>query len=392
MSAFPSLKPHFSRSLAATGGRLHLAAHSHHLWPDASYDGHMAAWQDAAEHWDAKWARVFGELMPAAQRHVAARLNLPDPATIAFAPNTHDFVNRLLSACPPGTTPRVLTTDAEFHSAARQFARLAEDGMIDLTIVPARPFATFMQRFAEAAGGRFDLVFVSHVLFNSGWVVPDLPALVASVTDPDALVAIDGYHGFMALPTDLAPIAARAFYIAGGYKYAMAGEGICFMHCPPGFAPAPRNTGWYASFGSLNAARSGGVPYGGDGSRFMGATFDPSGLHRLNAVMAWLDGIGLGVERIHARAHAMQHAIMERLAPAGIDGFRPADLLVPLDDPGRGNFLAFDTPRAPALHDMLRASGIVTDVRGSVLRMGFGLYHDPGDAGAIAERIIAALR
>jgi hypothetical protein len=38
----------FSRSLAADPSRLHFAAHSHHLWPDSSYDGHMQAWEDAA--------------------------------------------------------------------------------------------------------------------------------------------------------------------------------------------------------------------------------------------------------------------------------------------------------------------------------------------------------
>ena len=53
---------------------------------------------------------------------------------------------------------------------------------------------------------------------------------------------IDGYHGFMALPTDFAAIAGRAFYLAGGYKYAMAGEGVCFMHCPPGYVPCGRAT------------------------------------------------------------------------------------------------------------------------------------------------------
>ncbi len=33
-------------------------------------------------------------------------------------------------------------------------------------------------------------------------------------------------------------IAASVFYLGGGYKYAMAGEGMGFMHCPPGFGDA----------------------------------------------------------------------------------------------------------------------------------------------------------
>ena len=45
-------------------------------------------------------------------------------------------------------------------------------------------------------------------------------------------------------------------YLAGGYKYAMAGEGACFMHCPPGFGARPRNTGWYASFAFAIATSS----------------------------------------------------------------------------------------------------------------------------------------
>ena len=40
-------------------------------------------------------------------------------------------------------------------------------------------------------------------------------------------VVIDGYHAFMALDPPFSPsAAASAFYLAGGYKYAMAGEGM----------------------------------------------------------------------------------------------------------------------------------------------------------------------
>ena len=87
-------------------------------------------------------------------------------------------------------------------------------------------------------------MFVSQVFFNSGYALPDIDALVDAVATPERLVVIDGYHAFLALPVDLSRIADRAFYLAGGYKYAMAGEGACFMHCPPGFgAPASRRGG-----------------------------------------------------------------------------------------------------------------------------------------------------
>ena len=43
-----SYKRLFSRSLQAAPDRLHMAAHSHHLWPDISRDAQIEAWDDAA--------------------------------------------------------------------------------------------------------------------------------------------------------------------------------------------------------------------------------------------------------------------------------------------------------------------------------------------------------
>src|SRR6185295_14885913 len=111
-----------------------------------------------------------------------------------------------------------------------------------------------------------------------------------------SVVVIDGYHGFMAVPTDLSAVAGRAFYLAGGYKYAMAGEGVCFLHCPQGYGPRPRDTGWYAGFSALEKG-AGGVPYANDGIRFLGATFDASGLYRFNAVQDWLHAEGWTVDK-----------------------------------------------------------------------------------------------
>ena len=69
-----SFKPLFERSLAANPGRLHFAAHSHHLWPDASFDGQVDCWEDAARLADRKWDRIMGEVWPEAQAHVASEL------------------------------------------------------------------------------------------------------------------------------------------------------------------------------------------------------------------------------------------------------------------------------------------------------------------------------
>jgi selenocysteine lyase/cysteine desulfurase len=382
------LRAHFRTFREADPARIHLAAHSHHYWPDAACAAHARAVQDAARLADDKWDAIFGELIPRCQRGIARVLNLPDPATIAFAPNTHEFVVRLLSALTPERPLHMLTTDSEFHSFTRQIARLQEDAILFADRVPTEPFDTFHERFARAAaGGGYDLVFVSHVFFNSATTAGDLVALANAVLSDRTLLVIDGYHGFMALPTDLAPIADRAFYLAGGYKYAMAGEGACFMHCPAGYAPRPRDTGWFAAFGALTGAQDG-VPNGADGSRFMGATFDPSGLYRLAAVFDWAEETGLTVEAIHAHAMALQALFLKEIA--GVAPLQQARLVTPLAAP-HGHFLTYETPRAQEIHARLASGGIVTDVRADRIRFGFGCYHAAEDIAPAVAAIARAL-
>ena len=378
-------KDAFTRFLQHHPQRLHVAAHSHHPWPDVSFDAHQQAWLDAAAHHDDKWDVVFGEVLPEAQRHVAQRLGLPDPTTVAFAPSTHALLLRLLSCLP--RPARVLTTDAEFHSFDRQIRRFEEEGWAVVERVAAEPFASLPDRLVDAAArGAQHLVFVSQVLFDSGWALPDLCAVVAAVPGPDTFVVIDGYHAFMALPTDLAAIERRAFYLAGGYKYAMAGEGACFLHCPPGHAPRPPDTGWFAGFGALEDHRGGPVAYAADGSRFLGATFDPSGLYRFNAVQRWLRQEGIEVTAIHRHVRALQDRLLAGLAGAGLD---LGELLPPAGRGDRGHFLTFRRPDAADLQQRLRRADVVTDNRGDRLRIGFGIYHDASDVAGPAWRTAA---
>lgn len=383
-----SWKAAFGRFREADPQRLHFAAHSHHYWPDVAFDAQQRCWEEAARLADRKWEAIFGELVPRAQAGIAALLGLPDPASLAFGPNTHGFLLRLLSCLPQDRPVRVLTSDGEFHSFERQLRRLEEAGRAEVTRIPAEPFADFTPRFRKAAaeGGR-DLIYLSQVFYNSGYAVPDLADIVAAVPEPEALVVIDGYHGFLARPTDLSAIAQRAFYMSGGYKYAMAGEGVCFLHCPPGRAERPPDTGWFAAFGALTAKADGRVPYGADGSRFLGATFDPVGIYRLNAVLDWLAAEGITPAAIHAHALALQEAFVAGLPALGIPGLAPETLVVPLKAPSRGNFLTFRTPEAGALYEKLLARNIVTDHRGDRLRFGFGIYQDESDVAALIERL-----
>lgn len=380
-----SFKPLFARSLAAEPGRLHMAAHSHHLWPDASRAGQIRCWDDAAALADRKWDVVMGEIWPAAQTEVASELGTGRPDAVVFAANTHDFLLRLWAAAPrrAGGPLRILTSDGEFHSARRQFARWQESGAIVLDTVPAEPFGDFKERFlAAASSGGYDLVLVSHVLFGSGRVTGGLESLAELARPEGPWIVVDGYHAFMALDAPLPPpLGDRLFYLAGGYKYAMSGEGLGLMHCPPGFGERPPLTGWYAEFEDLSLP-PGLVGYARDAMRFMGATFDPSALYRFLAVREALSAEGLTTAQISGLVDDLQQLLLERLEGTPLGN---AELLNPLDGGPHARFLAFRAPDAPSWCSALAERGIVTDVRGDVLRVGLGLYHDEQDIDVFAK-------
>ena len=208
---------------------------------------------------------------------------------------------------------------------------------------------------------------------------------LATLGRPDGpWVVVDGYHAFMALEAPFQQPAARsAFYLGGGYKYAMSGEGCAFMHAPPGFGERPRITGWYAEFEDLTLP-PGSVGYAKDASRFLGATFDPSALYRFNAVRRMLADNGLTTARISSHVERLQRQAMAGLNETPL---RAAELLNPLDAGPHARFFAFRHPDAQRWYAQLKSSNVITDVRGDVLRIGFGIYQDERDV----DRLVGML-
>lgn len=383
-----SYKHLYSRFLSTNPERLHFAAHSHHLWPDVTRDAQLQVWDDAAREIDDKWDTIFGSVIPEAQSHIARLLELPRPDLIAFAPNTHEFVVRLLSCFPEERPLRVLTTDGEFHSFSRQLQRYQELRRVTAERVPVEPFATFEDRFKSTLqASQWDLVFCSTVFFQYGYALSNLQSIV-DAAPPETSIVFDGYHSFCALPISLKGVAERAFFLAGGYKYAQAGEGACFLCVPPSCQLRPLNTGWFASFSTLTDQQSniGQMPFADDAFRFWGATFDPSGLYRFNAVQNLFLREELEPRKIHGHVHSLQSQLLRALEEQNPDCFKSCEVL--LHDPDwHGHFLSLRTPQADKLCSELRSHNIMVDTRGDLLRIGIGLYHDSNDVDELLRRL-----
>jgi selenocysteine lyase/cysteine desulfurase len=401
MKAGPvSWKPHYSRFLAGHEGYLHLCAHSHHYWLDVTRDAQIEAWDDAARLSDRKWERVFAEILPDAQKGVAHHLGLSDPSRISFASNTHEFFVRLLSCFEEKRPLRVLSTDSEFHSFRRQSSRLVESGELVLEIVPQFPRETFAARFVEAAkkSPGFDMIFVSHVFFNSGALLPEADRVLGDLKRLCPMVVLDTYHSFLARPISLAAHEEDLFVLGGAYKYLQAGEGACFLYTPPRAEKLrPKFTGWYAHFGSLAGKAPKLCDYTPGALRFWGSTFDPTALYRLRAVWKFLELHQLSAARLHAHSLALQETCLEVLTqnPSREDWIRrladSATRVAPSYE--RGNFLSFQMPAGEAreIQSRLEELKILCDSREtgdtSFLRMGFGLYHDLDDCGQLVTRL-----
>ncbi|MCW8090850.1 aminotransferase class V-fold PLP-dependent enzyme [Alteromonas sp. ASW11-130] len=369
----------YQRFLKANQGKQHYSCHSHYFWPDVTRDAMLAYWDDSAKWVDDKWSHFFKDVVPCVQRHISHTLGTDYPEQIVFAPNTHEFVFRILSCLDLAATQTIVTTDSEFHSFNRQINRLDEMDNIEVVRVPTQPFATFNERFINAIQQcKPNLVFFSQVFFNSGYSVQNIDTIVEAVKDEDTLIVIDGYHAFMAQPVDISAIQQRVFYLAGGYKYAQSGEGVCFAHVPPNTTLRPVYTGWYAEFGALEKRKDSNVQYSDDGMRFGGATMDFSGLYRMRSVFELLLSEGISVGDIHAHVKSIQHAFLFALDKLN-HHLVNRDALLVKSLKQSGHFLTFSMPDddiTARLAAFLKEHGVLTDYRGDRLRFGFALYHN----------------
>ena len=162
----------------------------------------------------------------------------------------------------------------------------------------------------------------------------------------------------------------------------MAGENAAYLHAPPGYAPRPLQTGWFADFGAMEG-KQGEVGYNKDGSRFLGATYDPTGLYRFNAIRRTLADEGLDTAAISSRCEALR-AQMVASIEAGEAGaaLRDAELLKPNAAGSQSRFISLRHPKAVEWKSALMANNIYTDARDDILRIGVALYHEEPDVNA----------
>jgi selenocysteine lyase/cysteine desulfurase len=367
-------------------GKILLTGHSHQAWPDVARDALDQCFDDAARFVDDKWDRAVFPRLDRVGRAVLGRMGFAEGDAIAFGKSTHELVFRLLSCLPLAARPRVVTTESEFHSLRRQLARLAEEG-VEVVWVPSHPREGLADRVLAALTPGTAMLAMSAVLFDDAFVVPRLGEIAARAVEIGAVPLFDAYHAFNVMPLEWGPARDHLFAVAGGYKYAAFGEGLCWMRLPE-TTLRPLYTGWFADFASLAKPRGGVVGYGPGGARFAGATFDPAAVYRADAVLGHWERFGLDPERLRAISLRQTRRILARLDTAGL-----ADrVLAARDDARRAGFVTVRAPAAEAAVEALRARDVLVDARGENLRIGPAPYLTDDEIDRGVDAVIAVLR
>ena len=353
--------------------RLLLTGHSHQAWPDVAREGQLEAFEDAARHVDEKWDRAFAKAEEV--RNGFRRLLGEPEAEIALGQNTHELVIRFLSALDLRRRPRLITSDAEFHTLRRQLARLDEEAL-DVVRLEAGPVETLAERMAAALDERTSAVLVSAVLFETGRIVPGLEELAASCAEAGVELLVDAYHALGALPFRVAEERLEsAWIVGGGYKYLQLGEGNCFLRLPAQAQEMrPVLTGWFAEFELLAAERGdAAVGFPSGGMRFAGSTYDPSSNYRAARVFAFFDERGLTPELLRSSYLHQTTLLAARFDELGApEKLMARDRSAPLDC--FGGFLAVECPQAGEVARRLALEGVQIDARGRYFRLGPAPY------------------
>ena len=351
--------PLFSRVLAAHRDRIYLANHSLGRPLDATVDdardGLLLWYAQMGDAWD-PWNAEIG----AWRERLAALMGAPRPDCVVPKASAGQGLRAVLNSY--GTVPRVVATRGEFDSLDVILREYAQRGRIALSFVEACADGLFTADDLRATLGRgADLVVVSHVLFQTGQALPDLPSIVGAAHAGGARVLLDIYHSLGVVPVDLTDLNVD-FALGGSYKYLRGGPGACYLYVQPRHLDAglrTLDTGWFAKDSRFSYERPDPPRYAQGGDAWLESTPAVLPFYQSRAGQAF--ALAIGVSRLRAHSLLLQQRLVARLGTHGIDAHGgTAD---------RGAFVVVRNRDARAWADALASRGIVTDARGEWLRL-----------------------
>ena len=345
------------------------------------------AWNRVPDRWDVgrdtSWWTLPDDL---GDRWIAPLLDAPAD-TCVLQPNVHWTVQALLSCDEPfagGRTDVVLTAN-EFPSVRHSVQRWT--GLRDVRPVEV---AADEVGFVDVEGvlgaitDRTAWVFVSHVGFTTGEVLPDaaLQAVVERAHRHGAHVCVDGYHATASVPVGVGALGPDV-YVGGLLKEACGSTGNSYLYVRPGLDLRPRLAGWFADADPF-AFRDAPTDHPTVRRRFLaGTTAVASMYHAVEGLRVLL---GVGIEAVRADSLAKTDRALERADALGLR------VRSPREPERRGAMVILEVEAADRLCTHLKTRGVYTDSRqGRALRLAPFVWNPLSDVDRAFDEIGAAL-
>lgn len=362
------LAPHYSHF--DVSDRLLFTGHSHQAWPNVAREGLQEAFDVAANHVDNKWEPAFKRVETL--RNYLRNFYDDSDGMYCLGQNTHQLLISWLSSFDLQQKPKIITTDSEFHSMARQLKRLKEEGLEIITVDGHAD--DIVKQIEEEIDDKVSAVMLSRVYFNSGIINQHISEIAEVTRAHNVPFLIDDYHGTNVVPLSISDESIEDCYILiGGYKYLQWGEGNCFLRYPNNCDLRPAITGWFASFSQLDEAKGDRISYADDHQRFASGTFDATSQFRAAKVVAFFDQMNLTPEVLHKQYQQQ----IKLLHTTFLDhNFNPEVIKLAHQQPVNniGGFLALRSPFARTIRAKLMEKDVFTDARGDILRFGVAPY------------------
>ena len=226
----------------------YLVSHSLGAMPEATKE----ALEEYADLWASRGVRAWGDkwwLMSIEVGDIIAPLIGAPKGSVVMLPNVTTAEAVVLSSFDySGPRNRVVIVDGEFPSVRYIYDRLARRLGAEIIDIPHDPtgLGFDLERLLEAIDERTQLVPLSHILFESSFMI-DVEPIARRCREVGATLVVDTFQSAGIAPVDVkkwdAPIA-----VGGVLKWLCGGPGGSFLYVDPALRPKlePSFTGWMA--------------------------------------------------------------------------------------------------------------------------------------------------
>ncbi|HXI13377.1 MAG TPA: aminotransferase class V-fold PLP-dependent enzyme [Thermoanaerobaculia bacterium] len=337
----------------------YLVSHSLGAMPEATRD----ALAEYAEMWATRGVRAWGDqwwMMSIEIGDIIAPLIGAAPGSIVMLPNVTTAEAVVLSAFDySGPRNRVVMVEGEFPSVRYIYDRLAQRLGAEIVNVPhdGSGLGFDLDKLLEAIDERTQIVPISHVLFESSFMI-DVAPIATRCREVGATLVLDVFQSAGIVDIDVAawdaPIA-----VGGVLKWLCGGPGGAFLYVNPELRPRlePSFTGWMAHANPFGFEPPP-MRYRDDALRFA------LGTPPIPALYAAREGPKIVAQAASGGMKAIRDKSLRQteriIALADERGF---EIRTPRSPNQRGGSISFAVPHAKEVAAELNAEDVVCDYR-----------------------------